>query len=333
MIILTVHIIVCLVIFLLRLFKIIKCEYITIFVALFIPVFGELMLIGKRLSDRHSDRESEKIDVVRPVAEEEKRSIIIENDEDKVIPLSEALVVNDAPTRKEIMMSILYNINRSIVVDEDELVDNAVPLEEAMVINDVATRRNLIMDVLYDDPGDYVTQLNNAKENSDTEVVHYAATALAEIQKDFDIKFQNLMNKKIEDPQNEDADIEYQQLLENYIASGLLEGDALKNQLRTYSKLIGERLKVENTKGKWSLINKKAEADLRLEDVKELDSDIEYMASNWPTRENVYLYRIKSAILKKDRKKIGNIIEQMKEDNIHMSMELRSMAGFWGYDV
>ncbi len=332
-IIILVHLIICAVLFILRTLRILKCEYITIFIAFFIPIWGEVMFLNKLNSDRHSDRKADEFDIVRPVAEEKKRSIIVDQEDNEIVPLSEALVVNDAPTRKEIMMDILYNVNRSIVVDDDELREKAVPLEEALVVNDVPTRRNLIMDVLYTDPSDYVMQLNNAKENSDTEVVHYAATALAEIQKDFDLKFHDIMIRKQKDPDDKDADNEYQVLLENYIASGLLEGDALKSQLKKYSKLLADKLKDENTRGRWSLINKKADADLKLGDAAELDKDIEYMEKRWPTRENLFVYKIQSAVLKKDSKRIGRVVEEMKENHIHMSPELKGMARFWNIDV
>lgn len=332
-IIMIIHILTCLVLLILRTVKLIKCEYITVFIAFFIPVWGEVMLIRKRYSDRHSDRQADDIDIVRPVAEENKRSIVVEQDEKEIIPLSEALVINDAATRKEIMMDILYNVNRSIVVDDDELKEKAVPLEEALVINDVPTRRNLIMDVLYTDPGDYVAQLNNAKENSDTEVVHYAATALAEIQKDFDIQFQELMKRRQLDPEDSEIDNEYQILLENYISSGLLEGDALKNQLINYSRLLAHRLEDEATRGRWSLINKKADADLKLRDTDELDKDIEFMEKRWPVRENLYVYKVQSAVLKRDINGIRQTFEQIRRNHIHMSLELKSIARFWNIDI
>ena len=39
-------------------------------------------------------------------------------------------------------------------------------------------REELMMDILYDDVGEYVEVLKNARMNDDTEVVHYATTAM-----------------------------------------------------------------------------------------------------------------------------------------------------------
>lgn len=323
------HIIVCTVVLCLRILRILKCGYINIFIAFFVPVWGMVMLIRKRYSDKHSEREGEEIDARMPTAEFEKKSIPIDQDEKDIVPLAEALAVNDSVTRRDIMMDILYSVNKSIVVENDDLKEKVVPLEEALVVNDTATRRNLIIDVLYSNPSEYVAQLNDAKENKDTEVVHYAATALAEIQKDFDLKFHDIMLRKAEDPDDEATDNEYQVLLENYIASGLLEGDALRNQLRNYSDLLDRKISRKETKGRWTLLNKKADADLKLRDAKALDKDVVLMSKRWPEHENVYMYKMQSAMLKKDSRRIREIIKEIRDKNIYLSAELRGLVQFW----
>ncbi len=324
-----IHIIVCAVVLALRILRIIKCGYINIFIAFFVPVWGMVMLIRKRYSDRHSEREGDTIDAQRPTAELEKKSIPIDQEEKDIVPLAEALAVNDSVTRRDIMMDILYSVNKSIVVENDELKEKVVPIEEALVVNDTATRRNLIIDVLYSNPSEYVAQLNDAKENKDTEVVHYAATALAEIQKDFDLKFHDIMMRKAENPDDDATDNEYQVLLENYIASGLLEGDALRNQLRNYSELLDKKISRRDTKGRWTLLNKKADADVKLRDAKALDKDIALMMKRWPEHENVYLYRMQSAMLKRDSAHIRRIIKEIRDKNIYLSAELRGLVQFW----
>ena len=324
-----IHIIVCTVVLSLRILRIIKCGYINIFIAYFVPVWGMVMLVRKRYSDRHSEREGDTIDAQRPTAELEKKSIPIDTEEKDIVPLAEALAVNDSVTRRDIMMDSLYSVNKSIVVENDELKEKVVPLEEALVVNDTATRRNLIIDVLYSNPSEYVAQLNDAKENKDTEVVHYAATALAEIQKDFDLKFHDIMMKKAQKPDDEATDNEYQILLENYIASGLLEGDALRGQLRNYSQLLKKKIARKDIKGRWTLLNKKADADVRLRDAAELDKDIALMAKRWPEHENVYLYMLQSAMLRRDSAHIRRIIKEIRDKNIYLSAELRGLVQFW----
>ncbi len=322
------HILICLALAVFRSFRILKCDRVSIFITFLVPVAGFIMLVLKALSDKNSDRMADEITVGRPTADEGKRSVIIENSDKDVVPLGEALAVNDAKTRREIMMDILYGVNKSIVVENDELKEKVVPIEEALVVNDTATRRNLIIDVLYSGPNDYVSQLHDAKENTDTEVVHYAATALAEIQKEFDLKFQELEERRAKDPDDEETENEYQGLLESYILSGLLSGDALDSQLKQYREILKRKLKRKKVKGRWTLLNKKADADLRLKDSAALDEDIALMTERWPEHENVYLYKLKSAMLKRDRDLVRGIINEIKEKNIYLSAELRSQVQY-----
>ncbi len=332
LIVFVIHYCICITLLVLRILTKIHSEFTTLFIAFFIPVWGLIFLLYKHKSDKHSERQSEPITIGRPVADEEKKSVSVEQDDSNIVPLAEAIAINDRATKRDMMLDVLFDINKSIVVDEDDIRERIVPLEEALVVNDTATRRALIIDVLYSNPSDFVSQLFDAKANGDTEVVHYAATALTEIQKDFDLKFKDIMNRRADKPNNDELDLEYMKLLEKYISSGLLEGDGLKNQLRNYSRLISDELKKENVKGRWALANKKANADLQLKDVSEFDKDIEYMMERWPEREGTYMFRMQGAILKKDKGLIEEIISQIKEKNIYLSSELRSLIRFWDGD-
>lgn len=327
---LALHFLLCLALLLLRLFKIVKCEYISIFIAFFVPVWGPVMLLLKRLSDRHKDRMAAELELKKLRTEETMRSITLEEKGAEAVPLNEALIVNDSATRRQMMMDILYEVNRSILHDPDDSETMTVPLEEALIVNDTATRRSLLMEALYSNPADYVPQLFDAKANNDTEVVHYAATALTEIQKHYDLQFQELSQKRIAHPDDPQIDDDYQALLEKYIASGLLKGDGLRTQLRRFSDLLRRKLSREDVRGRWSLLNKKAAADLRLMDSEALDWDVEQLGKDWPDRENYWIYRIESAVLRKDAGEIQTVITELKEKDIYMSQQLRAMVSFWG---
>ncbi len=222
-----------------------------------------------------------------------------------------------------------YSVRRSVQVDSDDMRGKVVPIEEALLVNDTKTRRELIVDVLYANPEEYVSQLYKAKANPDTEVVHYAATALAEIQKEFDLAFHDIAQRKAKNPMDTSIDQEYLYCLERYIDSGLLEGDALKSQLRLFSEFTGRKLKDENVSGRWTLLNKKAEADIRLSDVEALEEDIAMMEENWPGRDAIFRYKLESAMLQKDSAKIRALIDKMEEEDVFLTTRLREMVRFW----
>ena len=77
-------------------------------------------------------------------------------------------------------------LHRSIRVENREDAASTVPLEEALLLDSAEQRRKLILSVLTDDPVQYYDLLEQARLNDDSEVVHYAATAMAQISKQAD---------------------------------------------------------------------------------------------------------------------------------------------------
>ena len=152
---------------------------------------------------------------------------------------------------------------------------------------------------------------------------------MAEIQKDFDLKFQDIAERKSENPEDEKLEEEYLTVLENYISSRLLEGEALKKQLRIYSDLLDKKLQRTDIKGRWTILNKKANADLKLEDSVALEEDVRLMQNDWPDREGMFMFKMQNAILKKDVNLIHSIIKEIKDKNVYLSSELRSVIRFW----
>ena len=84
------------------------------------------------------------------------------------------------------------DLHRSILVHERDADAGVVPLEEALIVNDPAERRRLMLSMLTEEPDAYLAQLQAAKLNDDVEVAHYAATAVAQISKESDLKLQQL---------------------------------------------------------------------------------------------------------------------------------------------
>ena len=80
---------------------------------------------------------------------------------------------------------------RNILVDDRTDYANTVPLEEALIVDNPRQRRNLMLSILNENPGQYANLLSQARLNEDVEVVHYAATAMAQISAKEDIACSN----------------------------------------------------------------------------------------------------------------------------------------------
>lgn len=106
---------------------------------------------------------------------------------------------------------------RSILVEERADFANTVPLEEALIVNDSSQRRSLVMSILNDNPSHYIDVLSQARLNEDVEVVHYAATAMAQISAKEDLALQRCRNDYLQHRNSETMLERYCDALERYI--------------------------------------------------------------------------------------------------------------------
>lgn len=100
-------------------------------------------------------------------------------------------------------------LHRSIRVENREDAASTVPLEEALLLDSAEQRRKLILSVLTDDPVQYYDLLEQARLNDDSEVVHYAATAMAQISKQADAALQRHAARFAADPKDPAVLAEY----------------------------------------------------------------------------------------------------------------------------
>lgn len=224
-------------------------------------------------------------------------------------------------------MKINDEIYRSILISEDKMEHQVVPLEEALLLNSNADRRKLMLDVMYANPEDYVTLLQEARSNDDTEVVHYAVTALVELQKKYDLEFQNLDRRMGADPGNITILEEYIALEERYLNSGLLEGADQQTHRRGYSNLLAKRLEKGTKDINW--YRKKAEVDLQLLEYDSAYRCMEYMMANWPKEESGYLLCLQYYAAVGDRAGIDRVIDQLKSREVYLSPNGRDQVRFW----
>ena len=324
------HVLTCALCALLTRLRILKSTYIDVFMLFFNPVFGLASLLIHSRSCRNEQRQAKELELAHlQIDDKVQRSVVVaDNSEtDEIVPLSEAFAVNDADTQRLIMKEALFDINTGVEVEEDAVQEKVVPLQEALLINDSHTKRELIMDVLYTNPSGYVPQLSQARENDDSEVVHYAVTALVEIQKKFDLQLQQIIAQMEAEPHNESLLRKYQRLLEQYLSSGLLEGSRRNAQLRTYVEVLEKRL--EKNRESLSLWIKKADADMILQNVEALRHDAEQMIAFRPENEQGYLYLLKYHVLQKDPEGIKQVIRLTDQRNIYFSAAGRAELTFW----
>lgn len=202
-----------------------------------------------------------------------------------------------------------------------------IPIQEALRINNAETRRSLILEIIRQDPKDYIRQLQEACSDSDLEVSHYASTAMMEIQREYELSTQQAEAEHAKDPKDPGKLHHAIRCMQRYIDSGLINVSVapayrhrlailLEKQITAAPEDMAARLKaVDNYLALENLTGAKALADAAVQ--------------RWPNREQVWLSQLKVCYAMRDAGGIRNTLQQIRQRNVYLSPEGRSILQFW----
>lgn len=293
---LAVHVLACIVVGLLMASGLLKTRLSCLPIMAFVPVFGAVALLFHEWALRSDARPCDDFEL-------------------------EELRVNDA-------------VYKSIVVEPAAQASEAVPLREALLVNDPLTRRRLIMDVLYDDASAQPHALRAARSNDDAEVVHYATTALVELQKTYDDRMQRARAACQADPRDVEAARNLASVLGAYIESGLLEGMMLTSTRAEYARVLDALLALVSRDGEEALgvcwqafLNAQARGE-----VGDMERTAEHAVAVWPQREDGYLMRLHTAVAREDRAGIDRALETLQRGDVRVTARGRRDISYWRRD-
>ena len=181
-------------------------------------------------------------------------------------------ILNKIPNRSDsIVDSYLKYIREQKHIYYEEAMDfekeiNTVPLEDSLNFSDNKSKRAYLIYILKKDFVSHIKGLQKAIKSQDTETSHYAASALMEIKKQFEI----LLATTGENYKNNKDDIsaiqEYVNTLKKYLKSGLADKVDYYNYLEKYSATLSELLSRHITNEVYFV--DKINCDLELRDYK-----------------------------------------------------------------
>ena len=216
-------------------------------------------------------------------------------------------------------------IRRGMQVQVREGDAGVVPLEEALIVNDPIDRRRLMLSMLTEDPDAYLAQLQAAKLNDDVEVAHYAATAVAQISKESDLKLQQLERAFKTDPsaQNLDAYCDY---LGEYLESGLAEGRVEQIQRQQYARLLARRCEREDGT---VLRIRYATALADAGELDEAEAVITQLVAEVPDEQEAWMLCLRLAVMRRDGEAVQQVIDAIDNQHVYLSAENREKLAFW----
>ncbi len=229
----------------------------------------------------------------------------------------------DVGVEKLKMESELY---KSLTIEEKKNAKNIIPIEEALLINSPRERRELIMDVLNDNPKEYVEFLQKAGNNEDTEVVHYAVTAMVEISKENDYLLQEFERQYVTEPDNPVILEKYCDFLWTCLSQNLMQGQVEVLNRELFSTLVQKKIAAkENITDYVRLI----ENELKRKNYTLADEYLRRLNTAYQRREEYYLLRVQYLAGLGRGEDIKKLLDEIAENQVFLSAKSKEVLAFW----
>lgn len=230
----------------------------------------------------------------------------------------------DVGVEKLKLESELY---KSVTVDEGKIAANTVPIEEALVVNSAKERRTIIMNVLNDNPKEYIEFLQKAGNNDDTEVVHYAVTAMVEISKENDYKLQDFERQHSQEPDNIGVLEQYTDFLWQCLSQNLMQGQVEVINRELFSDLMKKKLGLRE--GSVSDYQRIIANELKRKNYTAASEQLKNMYSLYSDREEYYLCRIDYLAALGRGEDIKALLKEINKKHVYLSSAAKGVLAFW----
>jgi len=214
---------------------------------------------------------------------------------------------------------------KSITLDEKNA-DSAIPIEEALLINSARERRSIIMDVLNDNPREYVEFLQKAGNNDDTEVVHYAVTAMVELSKENDYLLQKWDAEYRANPDDCEILSGYIDFLWNCLSQNLMQGQVEVMNRELFAQLMSKKIAVDGNIDDYARL---AENELMRKYYDTAGEVITEMGKKWPESEAYVLLKIQYLAALGNGHEIQEFVKETENSKIYMSSRTKEALAFW----
>lgn len=236
-----------------------------------------------------------------------------------------AFDANDSADIEVESLKLESELYRSIEMDEKRS-DRMVPLEEALLINSARERRALIMDVLNDNPSDYIEFLQTAGNNDDTEVVHYAVTAMVEISKENDSMLQKLEAEYKENPDDIGTLSRYCDFLWNCLSQNLMQGQVEVMNRELFSELMYKKMMSSDNVQDYARF---VENELRRKSYNTAAKVLKKMEERWQGTEEYIILNLQYLASVNKGKEIREFIKKIKNEHVYLTPKTKEALAFW----
>jgi len=242
-------------------------------------------------------------------------------------------ILNKIPNRSDsVVDSYLKYIREQKHIYYEEAMDfakaiNTVPLEDSLNFSDNKSKRAYLIYILKKDFISHIKGLQKAIKSEDTETSHYAAAALMEIKKQFEVLLAKTGEKYKKNKDDISAIQEYVNILKKYLKSGLADKVDCFNYLEKYSAALSELLSRHITNEVYFV--DKINCDIELGDYESAEDFGIRFFEYFPNSEKPYLALMKFYYLSRDTESFAKVSKILKKKKIGLTEYGESVIRFW----
>lgn len=204
---------------------------------------------------------------------------------------------------------------------------DVVSLEDALLDKDTGKRRDAMLNALLSDPTRYASSIAGARTNSDSEVSHFASTAMAELSRTFDEQLKTFRVAHDRYPDDTALLSSFIEFMERYLDSDLLHGNMLTQIEKEYEQLLREKHRKTPT------LSDDLKLATRLIDGGELpeaNTLLEEMGFSWPNAQEVWYARLRYNVADRNPEAVRQTISEMRDAEGLKIPQIKGAIEFWG---
>ena len=222
-------------------------------------------------------------------------------------------------------LKINEEIYKSFVVT-GESGANAAPLEDVLLLDGAKERRSQMMSLLNDDPAQHLELLRQASMSTDVEVVHYATTAMSELNKEYDFRLQQAEKRYGDSPDDPEALDGYLNVLGDYLSKAMAPERIQRIQRGQYATLLEKRQSTRPTLENGAELVRQL---LLLGDMDRAGEVLAQLRKQWPKEQQVWLLELETAARARDGEQLRLVLRRAEEEQIYLGAQAREMLRFW----
>ena len=216
---------------------------------------------------------------------------------------------------------ITDEVYRSIRMDEEDI-SSVLPIEDVLAFGTPVQRRSLLLSVLHTGAAPFVKPLRTAGVNDDTEVVHYAVTALVELRSAYNQRIADMEKKLQAAPSDTATILAFADLDEEYLRSGKARGGKTAGTRSGQTGKAGTNTGAGMYSRRASLLKRLGGICLDQQDAGAAEKAGRALVKDEPDREDGYLMILDARVL-------PQIIKTIRDREIYLSPSARDQVAFW----